>query len=339
MLPATLAAVLKEIRTYSPAEWELFVEEWVRSLRKKYVEVKRLGGTGDLGRDVVAFTDQQGLEGVWDNYQCKHLEKPMPVPAAGVEIAKLIYFVFQQKFRAPRRMFFVAPRDVATGLADLLASPSHLKSYVLQHWNSNYAKRITDHQSIPVDGNLQIFVEGFDFSIFKYYQTSEVISDHRTTAHWTERFGGVLPAPPASVVPAAVQDFESAYLEQLLKVYSELRSCVFGSCGALSADADLFEDLAQQRERFFSAEAFTHHYRDETEPGTVEAFVDDIFFSIDPVAKQNHGTGYDRLNACLQQAASVNAGGILSLHARPKTKQGVCHQLANSQRISWMSND
>lgn len=98
----------------------------------------------------------------------------------------------------------------------------------------------------------------------------------------------------------------------------------------------LLEDFVQHRERFFSAEAFTHHYRDETEPGTVEAFVDDVFYSIDPVAKQAHQTGYDRLNSCLQHAALVNAGGILSPHARPKTKQGVCHQLANKGRITWM---
>jgi hypothetical protein len=40
MLPATLAAVLKEIRAYSAVEWELFIEEWLRGLRRRYVSVK-----------------------------------------------------------------------------------------------------------------------------------------------------------------------------------------------------------------------------------------------------------------------------------------------------------
>jgi hypothetical protein len=52
MSPATLAAVLKEIRAYSATEWELFIEEWIRGLRNRYVSVKRLGMTGDRGRDV-----------------------------------------------------------------------------------------------------------------------------------------------------------------------------------------------------------------------------------------------------------------------------------------------
>jgi len=64
MSPATLAAVLKEIRNYSPIEWELFIEEWLRALKKRYTDVKRLGASGDLGRDVVAFMDDRGLEGI-----------------------------------------------------------------------------------------------------------------------------------------------------------------------------------------------------------------------------------------------------------------------------------
>jgi hypothetical protein len=136
MLSSTLAAVLKEIRNYSAPEWELLIEEWVRSLNTKYLEVKRIGNTRDLGRDVVAFTDQMGFEGVWDNFQCKHLEHPLRSGEAGVEIAKLIYFIYQGKFHAPRKMYFVAPRDVATQLADLLKSPSQLRLYILQNWDT-----------------------------------------------------------------------------------------------------------------------------------------------------------------------------------------------------------
>jgi len=254
MSPATIASVLKEIRAYSATEWELFIEEWLRGLRKKYVEVKRLGMSGDLGRDVVAFADGHGLDGIWDNYQCKHLERPLSGPVAGPEIAKLIYFVFLKKFRAPRKMFFVAPRDVSTELANLLSSPSKLKSYVQVHWNSGYSKKIVDHSTVPLEGDLAKFVEAFDFSIFSYYQTSEVIADHRTTAYWTERFGGLLPPPPRAAVPPAIQPQESTYLGQLLAVYGELKSCNFGACTELSDHADLSEDFDRQRERFFQAE-------------------------------------------------------------------------------------
>jgi hypothetical protein len=336
MLPATLASVLKEIRSYSATEWELFVEEWLRGLQKKYSEVKRLGASGDLGRDVVAFTDAQKLDGVWDNYQCKHLDRPMLASSAGPEIAKTLYYIFKKKFHAPRTMLFVAPRDVSTELSDLLNSPTKLKAYVQAHWDSGYAGSITDSGTVPLQGDLADFVEGFDFSIFGYYQTSQVIEDHRQTAHWSERFGGLLPAPPSGVVPTQIQPSESAYLGQLLDVYGEKNGCTFNNCDEVATEADLAADLKLQRERFFQAEAFGRYYRDETEPGTVEHFVEDVFDAIDPIAKLQHPRGYDRLNSCLSQAAQVNAGGILAPHARPKTKQGVCHQLANADRIYWM---
>jgi hypothetical protein len=163
-----------------------------------------------------------------------------------------------------------------------------------------------------------------------------MLNDHRMTAHWTERFGGLLPPPPSATVPPDVLAMESAYIGQLLEVYGEKAVCTFNTCTDLATHPPLVDDLKQQRERFFQAEAFNHHYRDETAPGTVEQFTEDIFDAIDPVAKLPHPNGYDRLNSCLVQAAQVHAGGILAPHARPKTKQGVCHQLANGQRVIWI---
>jgi hypothetical protein len=230
---ATLAAAIKAIRLYTATEWELFVEEWLRGLAKRYSEVKRLGGSGDLGRDVVAFTDEKKLEGIWDNYQCKHYERPLSTSIAGPEIAKLIYFVHLGKFKAPRQMFFAAPRDVSTELADLLNSPTRLRAYVIAHWDKSYAGSILEGQSIQLSGALAPFVASFDFSIFSYYQTSEMLDDHRRTAHWAERFGGLLPPPPSATVPDEIQPGESVYLGQLLDVYGEKVASKFGSCAEL----------------------------------------------------------------------------------------------------------
>ena len=221
MAVATLASAIKAIRLYTSTEWELFVEEWLRGLAKQYSEVKRLGGSGDLGRDVVAFTDEARLEGIWDNYQCKHYERPLPASIAGPEIAKLIYFSFLGRFKIPRRMYFAAPRDVSTELSDLLNSPTNLRSYVEQHWDKTYANTIIEGQPITLSGPLLGYVAAFDFSIFSYYQTSQMLDDHRSTAHWAERFGGLPPPPPAVTVPAEIQQLESVYLGQLLKVYGE----------------------------------------------------------------------------------------------------------------------
>jgi hypothetical protein len=146
----------------------------------------------------------------------------------------------------------------------------------------------------------------------------------------------IIAAPPLATVPIDIQPNESIYVEQLLAVYGEKMNCQFYRCADIAEHIELIDDFNRQRERFFQAGGFNRHYRDETEPGTVERFVEDIFDAIDPVAKLAHPNGYGRLNSCLTQAAQIQAGGILAPHARPKTKQGVCHQLANERRVHWI---
>src|SRR5271157_6397240 len=51
----------------------MFTREWQKGL-DGYHSVKRLGGPGDHGRDVIGLCSPLGCEGVWDNYQCKNYE-------------------------------------------------------------------------------------------------------------------------------------------------------------------------------------------------------------------------------------------------------------------------
>lgn len=335
MNSTVFSSVLKEIRNYSDTEWEIFVSEWAKGLAKKYHDVKKFGAAGDMGRDVVGFESAQKFDGKWDNYQCKHLEKPISAPIAGVEIAKIIYFTSEQKFSVPRQMYFLAPRDVSTDLADLLGSPSKLRSYVQSHWNSGYSKHIAN-KPVLLEGQLADWETKFDYSIFSWKPISELIEDYRQTAYWFTRFGGILPPPLKPDVPADIQPAENTYVAELLAVYEEQEKCTIPDCAALTAYPNWHSDLDKQRERFYCAEAFHRTYRDETPPGTVEQLALDIHDSIDPILKQNHPTGFDRLNGCLAQAAAVTAGGILAQHARPNIKQGVCHHLANDSKVSWI---
>ena len=61
------------IRTFSPDDWEAFIEEWSTSLSGAYAKVRRFGGSGDLGVDIAGFTSESGFLAVWDNYQCKRV--------------------------------------------------------------------------------------------------------------------------------------------------------------------------------------------------------------------------------------------------------------------------
>jgi hypothetical protein len=144
MQAVTIAPILKALRHYHSDEWEIFVRECVRGMRGRYQAVLKMGATGDLGRDVVGFADDDRFAGVWDNYQCKHYSAPLSPSRAGLEIAKIIYYSFMQEFTPPKTVYFVCPRDVSTELQSLLGKPLELRNYILEHWDSGYSKHISE---------------------------------------------------------------------------------------------------------------------------------------------------------------------------------------------------
>ena len=80
----------QQILLYSSDEWERFIEEWVHYQRSRYQHVTRLAGSGDMGIDIAGFTDDNGLKGVWENYQCKHYDSSLTPADAIPEIGKCL---------------------------------------------------------------------------------------------------------------------------------------------------------------------------------------------------------------------------------------------------------
>src|SRR5262245_6549308 len=109
---------------YGSDEWEAFVHEWVYyALGKRYVTVKRFTGAGDRGIDIAGFTDDQRLNGVWDNYQCKHFSHAIQPAEGHQEIGKIIWHSYSGAYRPPRQYWFVSPLGVGTTLATELGNP------------------------------------------------------------------------------------------------------------------------------------------------------------------------------------------------------------------------
>lgn len=121
-----LAHIVKQIRGYDAAEWEIFTREWQRGL-DGYHEVKRLGGPGDHGRDVIGLCSPLGCEGIWDNFQCKNYEGMLHAPQACRDAGKIIFHAFRKVFTPPRRCVFVAPKGPSTALRDMLLNPSKFR--------------------------------------------------------------------------------------------------------------------------------------------------------------------------------------------------------------------
>lgn len=326
------------VRIFSPDEWEEFVEEWASSLKAQYHKVRRFGGSGDLGVDIAGFSSDQGFDGFWDNYQCKHYNHPLRPSDVWVEIGKIIYYSHNGKYSTPRKHYFVCSQGIGTTLEKLFNEPSELKEKAAKNWDKHCLSGITSTEKLPLAGTLETYFNAFDFSIFSSKSLVELIEGHSMTGFHAVRFGGGLPSrPEPRTPPENPAETESRYIRQLLDAYGDHLGVSVSGPTALDAHVNLKRDYLRQRGRFYHAESLRNFARDTVPEGTFDALQKEIFHGVVDICESSHADGFERMKATVAQASNVAAtSNPLVSVVKTQDRQGVCHQLANDDRLTWV---
>jgi len=329
---------IERIKLYSDKQWEEFTLEWANGLRSIYARVVRCGGPGDMGRDVIAYPDDNNLD-VWDNYQCKHYDHPLYPGDIWLEVGKLVYHTFHSEFAFPRKYFFVAPRGVGTTLSNLLKKPDRLRKQLIENWDRHCRNAITKVEEVHLDGELLAYLDRLDFSIFSYVPPLRIIDQHRETPYYFARFGGGLPdrpeTPSPPVTPAST---ELAYLRKLLDAYGDHLKRDVRNRLDIEGEQELREHYGDSRVEFYSAEALRSFSRDTLPEGSYEQLQQEVYDGIRDVMRGQHDDGYRRLLAVVIAAKNLP----LTAHALVprlyiRDRGGICHQLANERRsVKWV---
>ncbi len=329
---------LEVIGGYPHDEWEQFIREWAESLRGKYGEVRRASGSGDKGRDVIGYAISVNAGAPWDNYQCKHYDHPLYPSDLWKELAKLCYYTFEKKFTTPRAYYFVAPQGVGPETLRLLEHPAELRSGLIAQWDKGDLFKIGKNE-IVLEGDLRKYVEAFDFSVVKDVPPARIIDEHRETRHYAARFGGgLVRLPPNKVdVPAELAVSETRFVEQLLEAYGDHLTEVF-TVGDLTNHSDLKRHFDRQRTYFYLAEELRNFTRDNIpEDGCFERLQDAIYDGIVDTVEANHSDGYERLKETVAMARQIQIDSHpLKECLEGYHRSGVCHQLANQDRLRWV---
>lgn len=328
----------QQILLYSADQWEGFIHEWSHfCLKKLYMQVQRFSGAGDRGIDIAGFADGEKLQGIWDNYQCKHYDHALYPSDAWPEIGKILWYSFKKEYKPPRRYFFVAPRGAGTKLLGLLSDSAKLKKELMQKWDTDVRSQITKTQDVLLEGEFLAYVEAFDFSIFEAKTALQVIEDHRQCPYHAARFGGGLPPrPAASVPPEDIAPSESRYVAQLLAAYADHKKTPVPDVKTLKAWVKLNEHFGRQRESFYHAESLRVFARDTVPPGTFESLQDDVHHGVADKCDADHPDGFVRVCAVTEAARELQlTSNALLGCAKPKDRDGICHQLANEGRLEW----
>jgi hypothetical protein len=332
----------QRISLYSADQYEDFIHSWAYLVVKKQyanvLKVKKLGGPGDYGRDVVAVLDKRGK--TWDNYQCKHYDHPLVPSDIWKELGKLFYHTKEGNITLPRAYYFVAPHGIGKTLNDLLDDPDELKRLFLESWDKHCSKSITKGKQIELTRELKKCIEDTDFSIFNALSPTEVVEQYRETSDFIPRFGGGMPNRPVTPEPTKSDyDIQRLYIQRLLEAYSDYLGQEIKTLEELEKHPNLYKHLHRQVRYFFSTESLKALVRDnlgsaadELENEVYDGIIDELELSTE--------NGYIKVNQAIKTAASLPLhGNALRDAIKTGDKKGACHHLAEAGRVNWSKNN
>lgn len=332
---------LQRLTLFNAEELEETVHEWLQGSKPlRYAHIQRAPGAGDMGRDVIGYVSEDVTTSAFDVYQCKAYGQVLAPSDVWVEFGKVCVYSHRGAYPVPRRVLFVSTRGIGPKLQRLLADPDDLKRQLIQLWPSKCAGEISDSESIPLAGDLLAYVQAFDFSIFGYVEPLDLIAGHRDTPYHARRFGGGLQRrrPDPQLPPDAPDASEARYIAQLLGAYEDHLGHPCPAPSALDGEPALRGHLARQREAFYRAESLREFERDSlADDSAFESVKDQIERGVIDVCDADHASGYARVVAVTREARHLQPTDyVLIGFMSGEDRVGICHHLANEDRLRWV---
>jgi hypothetical protein len=324
------------ISFYDPDQFEEFVKEWVPALNAKYTLVERHGGSGDHGIDVAGYLSRERLEGQWHNYQCKRYAAALSWATAAQEMRKMFVSAAAGEFTVPTRYVFVAP-IISRSLPRQFAKPTECRARFLQELSTTKDKLVTN-LTHDQRGAVEDLAAATDFAMFECVDLDEMLELHKTTPHWADRFpyAPFEQGPKEMLPPPQHSKDEARYVQHLIDVYRERFPGRINSLEEVPNVGVVDAHLKRQREAFYAAEAVRVFARDATKPAYFEQVKKDVYDIVVEVADRSHPNGWDRHSAVMAVAGTVQlTPTVLVPFVETNARKGVCHHLANEDRLTW----
>jgi len=330
------------VSTYSPDEFEEFIEEWVfYSFKEQYSKVYRVGGTGDMGQDIVTVCKTNPKKNTI--YQCKHYRSALKPSDLKDEIVKVCLYSYRGHYSWPNKYYFIALNDLTSASVELLEDPNSLKEVIIDEW-SIIVKRVTKKsgEEDHINKHLQNYLENVDFSIFGFIPLLKVIDDYLSTSRFAVfRFGrNVLNKALLGVLepPEQIEEKEN-YAWQLLKIYGVEKE------EQLQVNRNYARHFKSQRKHFFQAEELRVFEEKVSTPGinAFEKLKRKVYSHVVDIndfhQKQNKIEKVIEVTGKARELNLAHEGNILEAYVEDDHKHGICHHLVSEGEMFWWEEE
>lgn len=333
---------LARLAQFSAAEFERFTLEWatdyVATVQGVY-EVQQRGGAGDKGRDVIVWLDEPtATPRRWVLYQCKHYGSNLGAGSAAAEIGKVLHYSYIGDYSIPFEYWFVTHKGVTSNLQDLLDAPETLRKFIIDEWDKYCADEITSKAKILLTAGFIKHIENFPFGIFRAKQPNALIAEHAKTKFHLAVFGlPLIDRPPPPSPPSTVAPGETRYLAQLYRAIGENMGIVVTDSQQFCHVGRLTRLFERSRITFYCAEGLKELARDQMADAEffmtlLDEFSDGLYHTVASASPP----ALNRLSVTIQASQTLQLGGhVLAPHVRANDREGICHHLANDDRVDW----
>ena len=333
----TITPPSEKLSSMSDKEFERIVEEWAHGyLKEKYIDVRKIGGAGDKGRDVICYYKNGDI----DIYQCKHYHSSIKPSNFWVEFGKLCYYTLKNEYKIPITYYVVANAGIGKSFNDLLEDTSKINDGLIKNWDTYCKKKITDTIEIELDNELKDYIKNFDFSIVKNFSILTLLEQYETTPWFKYRFGGGLIKRPKPEVPSknlTEEEKKLEYINELIKVYAEYSKGKINSLEVLEKSNMLNEHFSRQRISYYSSQTLKRFSRDELlDEKIYDDIKDEIYCSVVDTSLQEYDNGFTRLKETLSEARKIVLATDELGNIHPNDKCGICHELVNDKKLRWV---
>lgn len=325
-------------------DFERFTLEWIDGyLQGRYAELQLRAGAGDKGRDIVAWIDSSSVTPRrLDIYQCKHYAEAVGLPDFLPELGKLIFYTHRGDYPVPETYWIVTHKGVTNPLQDLIDEPAKLRDALLAGWNKQVRGKITRKQKVELDQALRDHIDAFPFHAVRVKQPLDLLKEHALTGYHFRVFGKpLIDRPPSRKPPSEVEPMELGYVRQLFDIIGQRHNIPVGCADDLAPLNGARKIFERARLAFYCAEGLRTLARDQMNnedffATLLDEFHDGLFMTY----QLGYGDGMERMMRTVEQAGLLQLGAHeLAALVQSNDRHGICHQLANDGRFTWMSPD
>ncbi len=339
ILGGQITPAIERMRSLSEDEFEDLVLEWADGfLNNKYDKIRQYGGSGDKGRDIVGFYQNEDI----DIYQCKHYSAILSPALFWVELGKLCHYTFTKQYKIPKAYYIVTTKGVGPKLLDYINNPTEFNDLLISEWEDKCESKIKSTKTILTKA-FKKYIENFDFSIIKDKSPLELINEHKQTTYYPQRFGGglikyrnLIPKPTKTI-----QKHELNYTTLLFDAYSTKTGVDIKNQKELeTTNKDLAEHFEEERTSFYCTESLDRFSRDNfadlATPPFEELKEDSLLVIKSKLRLSTYIEAFERLeDAKLEILSQQFTSNPLHKEIRNLDKVGMCHYLANEKSVKW----